>query len=135
MVNRSFNFDLQFSELLHFIEGNAFTRKWEQLALTDLDLQGLQNEIVKNGTQCPVIPGTGGLRKMRFAPLSWPTGKRGALRIGFTLLPIFNTAFLIAIISKNEQDDLSQQDKKQIKEFIIQAEQELARIIASKKSR
>lgn len=63
--------------LLHFIELSQFSRRWEQLGLDDEeDLAALQVAIMSNPKVGAVIKDTGGLRKLRFAPPRWNTGKR-----------------------------------------------------------
>lgn len=44
-----------------------------------VDLQALERILIANPDAGDVIPGTGGLRKLRFAPPSWHTGKRGGV--------------------------------------------------------
>lgn len=53
------------------------------------------------------IEGTRGLRKMRYAPKAWDTGKRGALRVCYVHFERFHTVLLAIVYLKGEQDDLS----------------------------
>lgn len=50
-----------------FIETNEFTRKWEQLGLTDEELRKLENSILENPQIGKIVKGIGKLRKMRFS--------------------------------------------------------------------
>jgi hypothetical protein len=52
--------------------------------LDDLDLAVLQIQIVLTPLGGAVVAGTGGIRKMRFRPLSWNIGKSGAVRVGMS---------------------------------------------------
>jgi len=63
-------------------------------------------------TSPPVIRGTGGLRKMRFAPPSWHTGKRGALRVCYVFLHEHAIVLLVGFYAKNEREDLTAQERK-----------------------
>ena len=66
---------------LTLIQLSTFAAKWPKLRLTDEDLLSLEGLLIDNPEAGQVIPGTGGLRKLRFAPPSWHTGKRGASRV------------------------------------------------------
>ena len=74
-------------DLLNFIEAKAFSQEWSQLKLSDDDLGALQVSIMSAPEGPPVIVGTGGLRKLRFAPLKWSEGKRDALRVCYAYFP------------------------------------------------
>src|SRR5438477_11253839 len=65
----------------------GFTHLWNAHRLTDDDLAALEAEIMENPGGPPVMRGTGGLRKIRFAPPSFRRGKSGAMRVGFTHFP------------------------------------------------
>ncbi len=53
---------------VNFIELHGFRDEWKRLGLKDDDLWVLQSMIGLNPKGNPVIMGTGGLRKLRFAP-------------------------------------------------------------------
>src|SRR2546427_733072 len=73
-------------DLLRFIELRPFADGWRDLKLNDDALLALQIMIMLNPKGNPVVAGTGGLRKMRFAPARWQTGKSGAARVGYVYL-------------------------------------------------
>src|SRR5262249_9926052 len=50
-----------------FVRFPAFTRDWERLGLNDDALCAPEIEILKDPTRSPVLPGTGGRGKLRFA--------------------------------------------------------------------
>ena len=77
-------------------------------------------------TSYPVISGTTGLRKLRFAPASWNVGKRGALRVAFVYFERFAVVLLVTVFQKNEKGDLSREDVKVINNLIARIETELA---------
>lgn len=62
-----------------FIETNAFTKRWNEMGLSDDDLLGLQNHIMKNTNAGNVIVGTGGARKIRYGLPQ--KGKSGGARV------------------------------------------------------
>ena len=89
-----------------FIELTVFSRDRMKLGLTDEDLRALQGAILDGPAAAPVIRGTSGLRKMRFAPPSWRVGKRGALRVCYAWFPRHGMVILARVYAKAEQDDL-----------------------------
>ena len=64
-----------------FIELPGFSRAWAALDLGDRDLWALQASILEGPERYPVISGTGGLRKVRFARPGGGRGKRGSYRV------------------------------------------------------
>lgn len=117
---------LQPADFLHFIELDEFSDDWESLQLGDDDLLALQVLIMLGPQRAAVVEGTGGLRKLRFSPLRWNTGKSGALRVCFAWFPKYYTIILVTAYAKSEQDDLDAGDKAAIAELLDQCEQALA---------
>src|SRR5205085_9439991 len=78
-------------DLLRFIELKTFSDAWRELKLDDDDLAALQILIMRNPQGQPGLAGTGGLRKMRFAPARWKRGKSGAARVGYAYLQPYAT--------------------------------------------
>ena len=74
----------------------------------------------------PVIKGTGGLRKLRFAPQRWKVGKRGAVRVCYVYFPDHWTVLLVAAYGKKEKDNLTEEEKAGIRAYIKQVESWLA---------
>jgi hypothetical protein len=74
-----------------------------------------------------VIPGTGGLRKLRFAPPSWHTGKRGATRVIYALIVPGEAVYLFTLYGKNEQSDLRPDEKKIFRQVLERLQQSYRR--------
>lgn len=115
------------AEWLRFVQFAAFTRDWERLGLDDEALRALELEILKAPTRSPVIRGTGGLRKLRFAPPGSGRGKRGAYRVCYAHILEFGTVALVVAFGKNERDDLIPADRDAIAAVIRAYRDELAR--------
>lgn len=111
---------------IDFVEFRRFTMDWLELRLDDDALLTLQILIASNPQKPPTIKGTGGLRKLRFAPPSWRTGKRGAVRICYVFFAEFSICYLLRAYGKNEKDDLSDEQKKSIRKVIKRIEVELS---------
>lgn len=94
-----------------------FAAQWLRMGLNDDDLRALENAVMDHPTQ-PVVPGTGGLRKTRFAPPSWHTGKSGATRVCYAIFPEFQRIYFVDIYGKNEKADLSAKQKKIIRTLL-----------------
>jgi hypothetical protein len=114
-------------DFLHFVELDEFRDDWEQLELdVESDLWALQILIMSDPGAGPVIPGTGGLRKVRFAPKRWKKGKSGAVRVCYVYFPDHWTILLVIAYGRNEKDGLSDEEKRGIKKYIEQVERWLA---------
>jgi hypothetical protein len=98
-------------ELLSFIELRPFARRWEQLGLSDLELEALQVAIMLRPKSGDVIEGTGGLRKMRFALSGAGKGKSGGLRVCYAYIEEVATVILATVYQKGEKDDLDKDEK------------------------
>jgi hypothetical protein len=114
-------------ELLQFVELRPFTRAWSQLALTDDDLLALQIAIMRHPRAGAVVAGTGGLRKLRFVPPGWSTGKSGALRVCYAHFESHGIVLLAIVYPKSKKDDLTVQEKQRIRELIQRCEADLSR--------
>lgn len=99
-----------------FIQTNEFLKNWEELGLTDDDLRRLEYAIMKNPKVGAVIPGTGKLRKMRFAYEN--RGKRSSTRVCYVDFLVYDTVYLITAYAKNEKDNLSKAECNNIRKLI-----------------
>ena len=99
-----------------FIEVPMFTKKWKELGLTDENLRDLENVLLENPKAGDTIQGTGGLRKIRI-PLE-NTGKRGGGRVLYVDIELKETIYFINVYTKNEKEDLTEDEKKAFKAVI-----------------
>lgn len=99
-----------------FIEVPMFTRKWRELDLTDEILRNLQISLLNDPKCGDVIQGTGGLRKIRI-PME-NTGKSGGSRVIYVDIELKETIYFINVYSKNEKDDLTEDEKKAFKAVV-----------------
>jgi hypothetical protein len=119
-------------DLLDFFELTGFVDEWEDLGLdVEFDLLALQVGIMADPKHGNVIPGTGGLRKLEFAPPRGiggkKRGKRNSCRVCYVFFEAFHTVLLVTVYAKGRKDDLTQDEKKQIKKAIQRTHQSLAR--------
>lgn len=88
------------------------------MKLTDEDLQTLEKLILEDPRIGVTMEGTGGVRKVRFAPPSWHTGKSGATRVCYALIANIEAAYLLTIFQKNEKPNLSAEDKATLRKWM-----------------
>ena len=100
-----------------FIELPGFRSKWKELGLTEDDLGSLQDHLLKNPTAGRMIQKTGGLRKVRWAGGDSNKGKSGGVRVVYLDLEGKSWNFLIYVYGKQEKDNLSEDEKKELKEL------------------
>ena len=106
-----------------FVMMPIFDKQWREMGLDDNDLQNLQAELLKNPQIGNVIRGTGKLRKMRFAFQN--RGKSGSNRVLYVDFVVAETIYLIFAYSKNEKDNLTDEERNNIKKLIDRLEQSL----------
>jgi hypothetical protein len=97
------------------VQLEIFVRQWKQLGLGDDDLRALETQLLEDPRSAPVIPGAGGVRKMRFAPPAWGRGKSGATRVLYLFLEVRGLIFLFAVYAKSEQETASAEQLKEIR--------------------
>jgi hypothetical protein len=97
-----------------FVELAAFTRQWSALELGDADLAALQAAILQGPDRHPVVSGTGGLRKVRFARPGGGRGKSGSYRVCYACFLENGVVVLAAVYGKGERADLTAAQRKDI---------------------
>jgi hypothetical protein len=112
---------------LHFVELDEFRADWEGLGLdVENDLLALQLVLMHDPSAGAVIAGTGGLRKLRFAPPGRSAGKRGSLRVCYVWWPEYWLILLVMVYGKSAKQDLTAHEKRGIRQYIHRIEQWLA---------
>jgi len=89
---------------MEFVETPIFTSQLKQL-LPDKEYRGLQLALVLRPEQGAVIPGGGGLRKLRWRQRR--TGKRGGLRVIYYWVTAEETIYMLFLYRKPRQSDLT----------------------------
>lgn len=86
------------------VETTAFTHSVVRL-LTVESYRALQIELVRDPEKGPVIPGSGGVRKLRWARPGG--GKRGGVRIIYYWASAKQIILMLLVYGKSEQDNLT----------------------------
>ena len=95
-----------------FVELPIFRSRWKDLGLNDFDLRRLQEELLADPKIGDVMRKTGGIRKMRFA--FEKKGKSGSVRVIYVDFEVYEKIFLLTAYAKNEKDNLSDAELKQL---------------------
>lgn len=103
-----------------FVHLPRFAANWNRLGLTDDDLQALENLILEQPDKGDVMQGTGGLRKLRFAPPSWHVGKSSATRVVYVIFAEPSLCYLFNLFAKNEMPNLSAKDKAEARKAVAE---------------
>lgn len=99
-----------------FVMTTEFDKQWKSMGLDDNDLRRLEQEIMENPKVGAVVQGSGRLRKMRFAFEG--KGKSGSARVTYVDFVVHETVYLIYAYPKNEKDNLSKEERNEIKKLI-----------------
>ena len=100
---------------MEFIETPTFTRLVSEL-MEDDDYARLQAVLAFRPATGNVIPGSGGIRKMRWAGSG--RGKRGGLRVIYYWQTAGDVVWMLLAYPKNEKDDLSRDQVRQLKALV-----------------
>jgi hypothetical protein len=80
------------------------------------DFEDFKRQLAENPKSGDVIPGAGGIRKIRLKSAS--KGKKGGFRVCYLDLEEHLILFLLFLYSKNEQENLNQEEKRELKQTV-----------------
>ncbi|MFA5232011.1 MAG: type II toxin-antitoxin system RelE/ParE family toxin [Candidatus Omnitrophota bacterium] len=100
---------------MEIIENSVFTRRIKEI-LSDDEYGQLQRMLVGNPEAGIVIPGGGGLRKLRWVVSG--KGKSGGLRIIYYWYVGEEIIYMLFVYKKSEQKDLTGKQIKVLKEYV-----------------
>lgn len=101
--------------MISFIETKLFTRLVQQY-LSDDEYRRLQEALVSEPDAGEIIPGSGGVRKLRWAVAG--RGKRGGLRIIYFLRLRQGQVWMLTLYPKNVAENIPAHILRQIREEI-----------------
>lgn len=108
-----------------FIEVPLFSKRWKEIGLGDEELRILQIMLLKDPQSGPIMEGTGGIRKVRF-PLE-NKGKSGSVRVCYTDFEEYEVIYLITAFTKDEQDNLTKEERNVLKKLVKSLKEEAAK--------
>ena len=83
--------------------------------LGDRDYARLQRLLMAQPNAGDVMPGCGGLRKVRISDPGRGKGKRGGIRVIYLHVPVANWFYMLDLYGKDEKDDLAPEEKKHLR--------------------
>ena len=103
------------SYVIEIVQVDGFERQVRKL-LTVEGLTGLMTYLARNPEAGDVIPGTNGVRKLRWGMEG--CGKRSGARIIYYYRDLNMPLYLLAIYAKREKIDLTPKEKKMLREMV-----------------
>ncbi|MEJ5312702.1 MAG: type II toxin-antitoxin system RelE/ParE family toxin [Anaerolineae bacterium] len=100
---------------MYFVETTVFTRRIVEL-LSDEEYRQLQLYLVERPDAGKVIPGSGGLRKLRWG--IGQTGKRGGVRVIYYWVVQQDTVLFLFAFRKNERSDLTPEQIRMLRQIV-----------------
>ena len=97
-----------------FVEAPAFSRYREDY-LDDEGFGELQQGLARNPEAGDLVPGAGGIRKLRWKDPRRKKGKRGGLRVIYYCFLSEEEIWLLTLYDKDEAADLSKDEKDQLR--------------------
>ena len=97
-----------------FIEAPAFTRFRDDY-LDDDGFAELQRHLAKNPEAGDMVPGAGGIRKLRWKDPRRGKGRRGGLRVIYYCFLSEQEIWLLTLYDKDEAADLTKDEKDQLR--------------------
>ena len=117
-----------------FVEMEWFTKRLKSRLLDDEYIR-FQQALLENPHLGTVMPGCGGLRKMRWGDVLRARGKRGAFRVIYLWVPEAFRIDLLDIYGKNEKADLTPKQKKVLAKLAAMMKEEAIRDYRRSKGR
>ncbi len=120
------SYDVRPEDFLHystvvynFVETDEFRDDWQGLGLdVETDLLAIQAAIMVSPELYPIIKGTGGLRKARFAPEDSNCGKSGSIRVCYAYFKEHWTVLLVMAYGKQDKENISKRERDGIKRYL-----------------
>jgi hypothetical protein len=101
-------------QILEFVEAPAFSRYREDY-LDDEGFTELQLRLASNPEEGDLVPGAGGIRKLRWKDSRRKKGKRGGLRVIYYCFLSDEEIWLLTLYDKDEAADLTKDQKDQLR--------------------
>jgi len=108
-----------------FIEAVDFTSTVKTYFGSDEAYADFQAELAEQPDKGTVIPGASSLRKLRWGDKRRGMGKRGGLRVIYIHIPDLTVLFMLDVYGKDEADDLTNGEKKELQTMAKQLIDEL----------
>lgn len=108
-----------------FIEAADFTCVVTSYFGSDEAYADFQSELAEQPDKGAVITGAAPLRKLRWGDKRRGMGKRGGLRVIYIHIPDLSVLFMLDVYGKDEADDLTSGEKKELQAYAKQLIEQL----------
>ena len=102
-----------------FIYSSLILRRLAEFDEPDKKARQIENELLHNPEAGDIVPGTGGVRKVRLPDEGRSKGKRGGIRVLFLDLPHVAKTHILYLLHKGDAPDLTTEEKKVIKDLVL----------------
>jgi hypothetical protein len=102
------------SKWFQFVEAPAFARFRDDY-LDDDRFAELQRYLASNPEAGDIVPGAGGIRKLRWKDARRGKGKRGGLRVIYYCFLSEQEIWLLTVFDKDEAADLTKDEREQLR--------------------
>ncbi len=106
--------DSAHTQWFQFVEAPAFARFRDDY-LDDDGFAGLQRYLASNPEAGDMVPGAGGIRKLRWKDPRRGKGKRGGLRVIYYCFLSEQEIWLLTLFDKDEAADLTKDEREQLR--------------------
>lgn len=100
---------------LEIFKPSFYERRYPK-RISTTEHEKLEQHLRENPHDGKVMPGSGGLRKLRWG--TGTQGKRGGVRIIYYYAPQFNLLIMLDIYAKNEREDLTRKEIKSLSDCV-----------------
>ena len=102
---------------MEIVETPLFTRLLQEM-LADNEYRQMQAFLIRRPDAGLVIPGSGGLRKLRWSVEKKSRGKRGGARVIYKWFRDEHRLFLVTMYEKSAQENLTNEQLKALRTFL-----------------
>jgi len=108
-----------------FVESRVFTRRLLALGeeISEQVLSAIQGDLLDNPERGRLVPGLGGVRKARTPNPGRGKGKRGGFRYLYLYFVADQEIYLLYLLDKNEQEDLSPGQRRLMRDLATESKQ------------
>lgn len=110
----------------YFVETPEFSSIRDDYFPKDRDLAEAQSELIEDPERGDLMPGCGGMRKLRLPDPRRGKGKRGGLRLLYLQIPSGRVILMVDVYDKDEASDLTPAGKRAIHALAIAIKEEWA---------
>lgn len=114
------------TDFLRSVPLPGFEKQWSNVGMDEKDMRALEVLLMLNPEGHPIVKGSGGVRKLRFASARSHAGKRGGARVYYLYVRAKDIVFWLYIHTKKQEAQISEKGKKALKALVDDIRDQLA---------